>query len=299
MNGIINVYKEKGYTSHDVVARMRGIVKQKKIGHTGTLDPQAEGVLPVCLGSATKLCGMLTDWDKEYVAEFLFGVTTDTQDMTGEILSRSDTGMLSEEAVREAVSAFVGGYEQLPPMYSAKKVNGKKLYQLAREGREVERKAVPVIISELEILSLALPEIRLRVCCSKGTYIRTLGHDIGQRLGCGAAMKSLKRTRVGEFSLAEARKLSEIEELAKQERLSGLLLLPDAVFSALPALTAKGDGVKRLENGNPLPVPLLEPGAANAKGQARVYDGEGRFYGIYEWEEGRRLYRPVKMFLER
>lgn len=299
MNGIINVYKEKGYTSHDVVARMRGIVKQKKIGHTGTLDPQAEGVLPVCLGSATKLCGMLTDWDKEYVAEFLFGVTTDTQDMTGEILSRSDTGTLSEEAVREAVSAFAGGYEQLPPMYSAKKVNGKKLYQLAREGREVERKAVPVMISELEILSLALPEIRLRVCCSKGTYIRTLGHDIGQRLGCGAAMKSLKRTRVGEFSLAEARTLSEIEALAKQERLSGLLLLPDAVFSALPALTVKGDGMRRLENGNPLPVPLLEPGAANAKGQARVYGAEGRFYGIYEWEEGRRLYRPVKMFLER
>lgn len=152
-NGIINVYKEAGFTSHDVVARLRGICKQKKIGHTGTLDPAAVGVLPVCFGSGTKLCDMLTDWDKEYIAVLKLGITTDTQDLSGRVLARADRPQmeaLTEDTVEEAVMGFVGEYGQIPPMYSALKVNGKKLYELARAGQEVERQPRPVQIKEIE-----------------------------------------------------------------------------------------------------------------------------------------------------
>ena len=202
INGIVNVYKEKGYTSFDVVAKMRGIFKQKKIGHTGTLDPDAEGVLPVCLGRATKVCDLLTDKDKEYETVLLLGVVTDTQDLTGEVLARKEVNA-SENEVKSAILSFVGEYMQVPPMYSALKVNGQKLCDLARKGVTVERKARPVTIHGIEILSVDLPEVRMRVHCSKGTYIRTLCQDIGEKLGCGGCMKSLLRTRVAAFALLE------------------------------------------------------------------------------------------------
>ncbi len=181
IHGIINVYKEKGFTSHDVVAKLRGIVGQKKIGHTGTLDPDATGVLPVCLGKATKLCDLLTDKNKTYEAVLLLGKTTDTQDITGEVLEEKSTEALTEEKVREAIEGFIGDYEQIPPMYSALKVNGKKLYELAREGKVIERKARPVKILDIQILEIDLPKVRMEVSCSKGTYIRTLCHDIGEK----------------------------------------------------------------------------------------------------------------------
>ena len=190
-NGIINVYKEKGYTSFDVVARMRGICGQKKIGHTGTLDPDAEGVLPVCLGKATKVCDMLTDSDKVYRAVMQLGIETDTQDLTGTVLSACEVPVLTETEIRDVIRTFQGEIMQVPPMYSALKVNGKKLCDLARAGVTVERKARPVTIYEIRIERVELPEIELTVSCSKGTYIRTLCHDIGQKFGCGAAMKSL------------------------------------------------------------------------------------------------------------
>ena len=196
IHGIINVYKEKGFTSHDVVAKLRGIVGQKKIGHTGTLDPDATGVLPVCLGKATKLCDLLTDKNKTYEAVLLLGKTTDTQDITGEVLEEKSTEALTEEKVREAIEGFIGDYEQIPPMYSALKVNGKKLYELAREGKVIERKARLVKILDIQILEIDLPKVRMEVSCSKGTYIRTLCHDIGEKLGCGGCMESLIRTRV-------------------------------------------------------------------------------------------------------
>ena len=183
IHGIINVYKEKGFTSHDVVAKLRGIVGQKKIGHTGTLDPDATGVLPVCLGKATKLCDLLTDKDKTYEAVMLLGMTTDTQDVTGRILEERSTETLTADKVREAIRSFIGDYDQIPPMYSALKVNGKKLYELAREGKVVERKARPVKILDIRIIEMDLPRVRMEVSCSKGTYIRTLCHDIGEQLG--------------------------------------------------------------------------------------------------------------------
>lgn len=298
INGVINVYKEKGYTSHDVVAKLRGILKQKKIGHTGTLDPEAEGVLPVCLGSGTKLCDMLTDKRKEYIAEFLFGVTTDTQDMTGKILSEEKVDITHEEA-EQAILRFLGEYEQLPPMYSACKVNGKRLYELAREGKEVERKPRKVTIYELEILSMQLPEVKLRVLCSKGTYIRTLCHDIGGQLGCGAAMKSLLRIKVDRFVLAEAKKLSEIETLTKAGRLSELVVGVEEMFSQLPAITVKEPYTKIVQNGNPLFLRQIIGKTGWVDGeQVRVYDSGENFYGIYAFQVMKGSFKPVKMFLE-
>ena len=212
LNGIIVVKKEAGFTSNDVVAKMRGICRQKKVGHTGTLDPDATGVLPVCLGTGTKLCDMLAERDKEYVAELLLGVSTDTQDVSGTVLSEKPVEA-SEEEVRQALMSFVGPYDQVPPMYSALKVGGKKLYELAREGKEVERKARRVEILEMEILEMKLPVVKFRVVCTKGTYIRTLCVDVGEKLGCGGTMKSLCRTRVGRYSLEQALTLGELEAL--------------------------------------------------------------------------------------
>ena len=297
INGILNVYKEAGFTSHDVVAKLRGICRQKKIGHTGTLDPEAVGVLPVCLGSGTKLCDMLTDKSKEYEAVLLLGQVTDTQDVTGTVLEEHEVTADEEQAV-EAIRSFVGAYEQIPPMYSALKVNGKRLYELARAGKEVERKGRPVEIHSIEILSVSLPEITFRVACSKGTYIRTLCHDIGQKLGCGGTMKSLKRTRVGIFTIDGALKLSRLEELAAQGRLEENVIPVEAMFTELPALTVKDAFARLIENGN-----AFYPGQAEESvrtpdgGQVRVYDRKGRFYGIYAFSEEKERYQPVKMFL--
>ena len=205
VNGILNVYKEKGYTSHDVVAKLRGIVGQKKIGHTGTLDPDAEGVLPVCLGRATKVCDMLTEKDKTYEAVLLLGKETDTQDISGTVLRVGETEGLTQEQVKDCVMSFVGEYDQIPPMYSALKVNGKKLYELAREGKTIERKSRKVEIKEIRILEMALPRVRMEVSCSKGTYIRTLCHDIGEKLGCFGCMESLLRTKVSRFEIEKKR----------------------------------------------------------------------------------------------
>ena len=297
INCILNVYKEAGFTSHDVVAKLRGICRQKKIGHTGTLDPDAVGVLPVCLGSGTKLCDMLTDKSKEYEAVLLLGQVTDTQDVTGTVLEEHEVTVDEEQAV-EAIRSFVGAYEQIPPMYSALKVNGKRLYELARAGKEVERKGRPVEIHSIEILSVSLPEITFRVACSKGTYIRTLCHDIGQKLGCGGTMKSLKRTRVGIFTIDGALKLSQLEELAAQGRLEEKVIPVEAMFTELPALTVKDAFARLIENGN-----AFYPGQAEESvrtpdgGQVRVYDRKGRFYGIYAFSEEKERYQPVKMFL--
>ena len=198
INGIVIINKEKGYTSHDVCAKVRGILRQKKVGHTGTLDPDATGVLPVCLGNATKLCDVLTDKTKEYVATLLLGTVTDTLDIGGVVLSQNPV-LVSEEEVREAVLSFLGKSMQIPPMYSALKQNGKKLYELARAGIEVERQPRPIEIFEIEILDINLPRVEIRILCSKGTYIRSLCDDIGKKLGCGACMENLVRTRVGSF----------------------------------------------------------------------------------------------------
>lgn len=321
INGMINIYKEAGFTSHDVVAKLRGILRQKKIGHTGTLDPQAVGVLPVCLGNATKLCDLLTDKDKEYEAVLRLGVVTDTQDMTGTVLSESKVTVTKEEA-EKAVLSFVGRYNQVPPMYSALKVNGQKLYDLARQGKEVDRQARAVTIHSIEINEISLPCIRFRVVCSKGTYIRTLCHDIGEMLGCGGAMESLKRTRVGAFAAEEALTLSQVEKLRDEECVKEHVLKVEDVFAAYAKVSAAPDAVRLLKNGNVLQhnqvlkmqdIPSSDNGAdetcltptvhgftltANVEGTlVRMYDDVGMFYGIYEYCKGQGIYKPYKMFL--
>lgn len=296
-HGIINIYKEAGYTSHDVVARLRRILGQKKIGHTGTLDPDAVGVLPVCLGVGTRLCDMLTEENKEYVAELRFGVTTDTQDMSGTVLSRQAV-TITEKQAAEIADSFLGDYEQVPPMYSALKVNGRKLYELAREGLEVERKARCVRIEELEILHMELPVIRLRVVCSKGTYIRTLCDDIGKKAGCGAAMASLKRTRVGRFCADDALTLSDVEDMVKADRLEEFIVRVEEMFPALQSVKIWDDYQKQLENGNCLALKTTcGLKALNDSEQVRVYNAQGIFYGIYRYEERTKNFFPVKMFL--
>lgn len=297
ISGIINVYKEKGFTSHDVVAKMRGILRQKKIGHTGTLDPEAEGVLPVCLGSGTKLCDMLTDTGKTYRAVLLLGQTTDTQDTTGTVLTTAEVAC-EEEQVKQAVFSFLGEYDQVPPMYSALKVQGKKLYELARAGVEVERAARRVQIHGIEIEKIELPEVTFTVSCSKGTYIRTLCYDIGEKLGCGGCMKSLKRIQVGSFKVEESLKLSEIEALRDAEKLMEHIVPVDQMFPELLQVHVLPEFDKLIKNGNPMKSRQLKETPDPAlHSRLRVYDHQGVFCGIFQWDPRKKYFMPEKMFM--
>lgn len=298
INGVINVYKEKGYTSHDVVAKLRGILGQKKIGHTGTLDPDAEGVLPVCLGKATKVCDLLADKDKTYHAILLLGKTTDTQDTSGRVLREAEVTSSIKE-VYQAIQSFQGDYEQVPPMYSALKVNGKKLYELAREGRTVEREARKVQIHEIKIHEIVLPRVSMTVSCSKGTYIRTLCHDIGEKLGCGGCMEQLLRTQVGSFFLEDSLKLEEIEILKDLGQLGEHIIRIDELFSGYPAVTLKEEYQKLLANGNPFYSRQAKKQVfPEGNGYVRVYGADGTFYAIYEYIKKENRFRPVKMFYD-
>ena len=297
IHGIINVYKEKGYTSHDAVARLRKITGQKKIGHTGTLDPQAEGVLPICLGRATKLSGMLTDRDKCYETVLLLGVRTDTQDIFGKVLREEETEGLTESLVENVVRSFIGEYEQIPPMYSALKVNGKKLYELAREGKTVPRKARKAQIYDISILETELPRVRMRVHCSKGTYIRTLCSDIGEKLGTGGCMESLIRTKAGVFAIEDSLTLQEIEQGAEDGRLTEILHPIDQMFSGYRSVTVKGEGERLAYNGNSLPEEYILWGQMPENLENfRVYDRKGEFIGIFRYEEEQKRLAIVKMF---
>ena len=296
-SGIINVYKEKGFTSFDVVAKLRGILRTKKIGHTGTLDPDAEGVLPVCIGRATKVCDILTDKDKVYEAVMLLGVETDTQDTSGAVLSEKQVEV-SEEEVKKAILSFVGDYAQVPPMYSALKVNGKKLYELAREGKSVERKARNVQIFSIEILEVDLPRVRMSVHCSKGTYIRTLCHDIGRMLGCGGCMEKLLRTKVGVFELKDTLKLSEIDELAKAGAVEEKIISVDELFEDYVKVWVKQAFDVVVHNGNRVEKRMFTEKLPLNTERLRVYDSENVFIGIYEYSDERKDFKPVKMFYE-
>ena len=303
-HGMMTIYKEAGYTSSDVVARLRGILHMKKIGHTGTLDPDAEGVLPVCLGNGTKLCELIADRDKEYVAVMRLGVTTDTQDMSGEVLTQ-----VSEEEVRQRVtpslveekaSEFVGEISQVPPMYSAVKVNGKRLYEYARQGRTVERKARTITIYELEITKIDLPLVTMRVRCSKGTYIRTLCHDLGQELGTGAAMEHLLRTRVGQFRLENAIRLDDAENIMKSDdpaRIEGYILPVDSFFEEAPKARVRAEGMKYLRNGDALKRSYTDLARETKAGDVRMYDEDGKFYALYRYDPARDELKNVRMFL--
>ena len=286
-NGIIVIDKPQGWTSMDICAKLRGMYREKRIGHAGTLDPMATGVLPVFIGRATRAVEFADKGDKEYVAGLKLGIVTNTQDTSGEVLESHPVSVTPEQ-LEEALAKFRGDIEQIPPMYSAIKINGKKLYELARKGKEVERQPRPVTIHALTLEEQTAPdEYVIRVRCSKGTYIRTLCHDIGQVLGCGACMSSLRRTMAAGFTLEQAVTLDAVQN---SEDRAALLLKVDAYFSAYPALTVAGGNEKKLRNGMTLVMPELAPG------QYRVYGESGEFIALCAAEGGKLT--TVKSFFE-
>ena len=301
INGLIIVRKEKGYTSNDVVQILRGILKQKKIGHTGTLDPDAEGVLPVCLGHGTKLVEMLTAQEKEYEAVMRLGLTTDTQDISGKVTG-TDSSVVTEDMLSNAAAAFTGEYMQTPPMYSAVKIGGQKLYEIARKGKEIDRPARQVMIYSLELTGFAYPDASIRVCCSKGTYIRTLCHDIGQRLGCGACMTALVRTRSGRFTLDGALTLEEIKALVSDDTIMTHILSLEELLSEYPALKVQSETAHRmLRNGNKLLTAELIPNGHDEMLKdsqlVRIYDGDGILTAVYRYRKSDRSFKAYKMFI--
>ena len=294
VNGAVIVYKEKGMTSFDVIYRLRKIFGVRKIGHTGTLDPDAEGVLICCLGRATKAVSLLEADTKTYEAHMHLGLVTDTQDISGEVLERREVHV-GETAVRETLAAFEGTVDQIPPMYSALKVNGQKLVDLARRGKEVERQPRKVTFSGMEILSIDMPEVVFRVTCTRGAYIRTLCHDAGLKLGCGAAMGYLLRTRVGDFGLDRALKLDEIRIRVENGDL-GFVIPTDELFPQYVKVKAERKGQnKALLNGNLLRI--ADTGVPVGK-TVRMYTRDGDFAGLYRLADDEGRFELIKYFYD-
>lgn len=280
MNGIIIVDKPKGKTSHDIVYAVRRLTGVKKVGHTGTLDPMATGVLPVCVGSATKAADMLTLSDKIYRAELILGKTTDTQDAEGAVLTEREVTCGADE-IRDAVMSFVGEIDQIPPMYSAVKRNGKKLYELARQGIEVEREPRRVTIHSIDIIEISGKSVTMDVHCSKGVYIRTLCADIGERLGTGAYMNALRRTKTGAFTAEDSRTLDELAAMAENGEMENALIPVDRLFDDLPRITLNEKQKRSVTNG----VRMTYKGAENER--YRVYDENGAFLCVSKITDGR------------
>ena len=270
MNGILIVDKPQDWTSHDVVAKLRGIYRERRIGHSGTLDPMATGVLAVFLGRATRAVELCENDEKTYIAGLRLGTVTNTQDITGEILEARPAD-ITEMQLRQVLLQFLGQQQQLPPMYSAVKIQGKKLYELARKGQTVERKPRNIVIHELKLLGRQQEDFLLEVRCSKGTYIRTLCHDIGEKLGCGGCLSSLRRTAVGRFSIENAVTLEDVLEAQMAGTQYELLRPVDSLFDCFPSLMVQGEAERRMRNGGTV---LLKN---QPDGEYRVYGQNGEF----------------------
>ena len=301
MDGIFNIYKEKGFTSHDVVAIVRRTIHMKKVGHTGTLDPDAEGVLPVCVGKATKLSDVIMDGRKSYRAMLRLGITTTTEDASGEVLETKEVDF-NEDRIREVVASFIGKLEQVPPMYSAVKVNGKKLYELAREGKEIERKSRTIEVYDIRIRQFLPPDrVEIDVDCSKGTYIRTLCSDIGKALGCGGHMAELLRTATGAFSLENAIKLDELKALAEQEKVEEVMLTMEDALIDFPVVKVSEKSAKFLYNGGKIQERFFtEKPASYKEGDiVATYDHENNLVGLYEIKKEEDYFiKPFKMLIK-
>ena len=285
MNGIVIVDKPQGWTSQDVTARLRRVYATRRIGHGGTLDPMATGVLPVFVGRATRGVEFFEHAEKTYETLLLLGRTTDTQDVTGTVLAEK-TVRLSPADIENVLPRFRGDILQVPPMYSALKVNGKKLYELARKGQEVERQPRPITVFELTNLGFDGTRLSLRVRCSKGTYIRTLCQDIGEALGCGGCMEALRRVRAGEYGIEDA---VPLEKLLESETPEQYLRSLDTMFAHCPAVTLTANQEKRCRNGNPFSSPLPQ-------GTYRAYSQSGEFLMLAKVEDG--VMTTVKSFFE-
>lgn len=288
LNGIILVDKPCDWTSHDVVGKLRGILHERRIGHSGTLDPMATGLLVVFVGRATRAVEFAEADSKEYIAGLRLGVSTDTQDITGNTL-KSSNSLPSRAELEQALGAFKGEISQIPPMYSAIKVGGKKLYELARRGESVERKPRRVTIDKLEIVGKIDDDYILDVVCSKGTYIRTLCNDIGDALGCGGCMSSLRRVKAGAFAIEQAQTIDEIQAAANNGELDASLISVDRLFSAYPALTVSDTAEKKLRNGNIIKL-------ASPNGIYRVFTQTGTFLLLGEVADNK--LKTIKSFFE-
>ncbi|MBD2845241.1 tRNA pseudouridine(55) synthase TruB [Paenibacillus sp. IB182496] len=301
MDGILAVWKPAGWTSHDVVARARRLLGTKRIGHAGTLDPAVTGVLPLGVGRATRLVEYMQSLPKTYEAELQFGVATDTEDLTGTVLEQLDRVELDERQIRQTLVRFVGDIRQTPPMYSAVRVQGKRLYELARAGQEVERPERTVTIHALELLRLELsgdsPRIAFSATCSKGTYIRTLCVDIGRALGVPAAMAKLVRTVSAGLTQADCVTLEELERRAQEQTAADCLLPPDRAVAHLPRLTVPADEARAAMQGKKLPLRMDDPDTAGEQ-LLRLYGLGGRFLGIFQSNPQEGIIRPVKVFAQ-
>ena len=289
MNGILLIDKAEGWTSSDVVIKLKGVLRERRVGHSGTLDPMATGLLAVFVGRATRAVEFAEAHDKRYTAGLRLGVTTDTQDVTGTVL-RSCPANVAEDELKAVLTRFTGELEQIPPMYSAIKINGQKLYDIARRGGEVERRPRHITVSGISVVGRSGNDFVLDISCSKGTYIRTLCNDIGDALGCGGCMSSLRRTAAGDFSVSQAYTIDEVVAAAAAGEAGKLLLPTDSLFAALPRCTAGAQDERRIKNGNEIKTPAL------ADGDYRVYSDSGEFLMLGRAENGRM--RTIKSFFE-
>ena len=286
LHGVLNVNKPDGWTSHDVVKRVRSVLGLQKVGHAGTLDPHATGVLPLLLGKGTKIADYLFSWEKEYVATVRFGQRTDTQDAWGSVIQETSTDSLTEEQVRGAFSAFRGEIQQVPPMFSAVKVGGQPLYKRARKGQTVDRSPKTVTIHQLDIQHLALPEVTFRVRCSKGTYVRTLCEDVGEKLGVGGHLIQLQRNRVGPLKVGDAVNVDILQKNLEFSRLNGAFWGVDEILHRLPVAKVHGDDVRKVLHGNALPWGhFAMEGLEDSKGNVeetpvRVKNDEGKLLAL-------------------
>lgn len=297
LDGVIPVNKDKGMTSHDVVAKLRRVLGMKKIGHTGTLDPDVTGVLPICLGKATRISEYIMEMPKTYEGQLTIGISTDTQDFSGEILEKKKVPQLTKGEVEETINSFIGEIEQTPPMYSAVKVKGKKLYELAREGKEIERKSRKVTIYDIQIndmnLELEYPTVDFKVTCSKGTYIRTLCYDIGIKLGYTGYMSKLRRTKSGPFTIDESFTINEIEDFALHDIVSEKIVsMADALPMYEKVVVSDEDKNTKVFNGQRL---LLHT-YLSYDGIIKIVDNTGNLIGLYEKKENEANAQPIKVF---
>ncbi|GAB6931453.1 tRNA pseudouridine(55) synthase TruB [Paenibacillus sp. JCM 10914] len=299
LEGILAVLKPAGWTSHDVVAKVRGILRLKRIGHTGTLDPEVTGVLPLCLGRATRVVEYMQELPKEYNAVLRLGYATDTEDITGTTIETADAVQVSKEEAQAALESFIGPISQVPPMYSAVKINGKRLYELAREGKTVERQSRTVTIHEIEMTDWNTtgmwPEMAFRVSCSKGTYIRTLCVDIGRKLGVPSVMVKLVRTQSAGITEDQCLTIEQIESLMKEDQLKSRLIPVDQAISFLPKHTVADEKREAALQGQRLSSRAVEP-TVDSQGPIRLYDAKDDFLGIYKIQEETGAIVPVKVF---
>jgi len=300
LEGVLPVMKPANFTSHDVVAKVRGILGIRRIGHTGTLDPQVTGVLPLCIGRATRIVEYIQDLPKEYEAVLTLGVATDTEDMTGNVLIQLPEVKLDHEVVNSVFKQFIGVIEQIPPMYSAIKVDGKRLYDLARQGQEVERKPRKIEIYEMEIkeikCDLANPQIRFRVKCSKGTYIRTLCVDIGRVLGFPATMSELVRTATGSITIAQCVTLSEVASMQKQGLINTIMIPTDQAIAHMPFLTVTAQESVQALQGKSLQNDSILARTLIHNELVRLYSPEKVFLGLFRWDGQQHIITPEKVF---